>query len=59
VHEPQAVVEALPLHKAVLDAVLAHRQENAEAAMRAIILSARRDIERHLSEDAAAIRGAA
>jgi DNA-binding FadR family transcriptional regulator len=58
VHEPEAVIEALPLHRAVLDAILARDPGASERAMRHLIGGAREDIERYLAEISAK-RGAA
>lgn len=48
VHEPQAIIDALPLHEAVVRAIEARAPDAARDAMRFIITSAREDIDRHL-----------
>jgi GntR family transcriptional regulator, galactonate operon transcriptional repressor len=48
VHEPEEIIQSLPLHEAVVTSILAGESEAATNAMRRIITSARGDIDRHL-----------
>jgi len=54
VHDPQEIIDSLPLHHRVLDAILAGETDAASRAMQAIIVSARQDIDRHRASDEAA-----
>lgn len=48
VHDPAEIINSLPLHEAVVSAILASAPDAASDAMRLIITSARGDIDRHL-----------